>query len=58
MTWSSWSLRGGQCVNFGSFDLYKQRFMETAEFFRPRFEDAVKVGSAMIQAIMEDAREE
>jgi len=47
-----------QCVNFGSFELYKQRFMETAEFFRPRFEDAVKVGSAMIQAIMEDAREE
>lgn len=44
-----------QCVSFGNFELYRQRFMETAEFFRPRFEDAVKVGSAMIQAIMEDA---
>lgn len=46
-----------QCVSFGSFELYKQRFMETAKFFQPRFDDAVKVGSAMIQAIMEDARE-
>jgi len=43
------------CVSFGNFDLYRQRFMETAEFFKPRFEDAVKAGSAMIQAIMEDS---
>ena len=46
-----------QCVSFGNFELYRQRFMETAEFFRPRFEEAVRVGSAMIQAIMEDVRE-
>ena len=44
-----------QCVSFGSFELYKQRFLETAKFFEPRFDDAVKVGSAMIQAIMEEA---
>jgi len=46
-----------QCVSFGSFELYKKRFLQTAEFFKPRFEDAAKVGSLMIQAIMEDARE-
>jgi len=46
-----------QCVSFGNFELYRQRFMETSEFFRPRFEDADKVGSAMIQAIMEDVRQ-
>ncbi|KAI0345057.1 Prephenate dehydrogenase [Trametopsis cervina] len=42
-----------QCISFGSFDLYKTRFMETSSFFQSRFEEATKVGSAMIQAIME-----
>lgn len=45
-----------QCVSFGNFDLYKDRFERTAEFFKPRFEDATKVGSAMIQAIMESSK--
>jgi prephenate dehydrogenase (NADP+) len=39
------AVRGwSQCVSFGCFELYRQRFMQTAEFFRSRFEDAVKVG--------------
>ncbi|TFY63152.1 hypothetical protein EVJ58_g3403 [Rhodofomes roseus] len=42
-----------QCISFGSFELYQRRFMETAEFFEPRFEDAQKVGTAMLQAILE-----
>ncbi|KAL4244874.1 Prephenate dehydrogenase [NADP(+)] [Abortiporus biennis] len=42
-----------QCISFGSFELYKNRFSSTADFFQPRFEDATKLGSAMIQAIME-----
>lgn len=33
-----------QCVRYGSFEWYKHRFTETANFFRPRFEDASKVG--------------
>jgi len=45
-----------QCVSFGSFDLYKKRFLQTGEFFESRFEDAAKVGSSMIQAVMADAR--
>ena len=44
-----------QCISFGSFELYKDRFLSTAKFFQPRFEDATKVGSAMIQAIMESS---
>ena len=44
-----------QCVSFGSFELYRQRFMHTAAFFESRFEEANKVGSAMIQALMESS---
>ncbi|KAI0748429.1 Prephenate dehydrogenase [Daedaleopsis nitida] len=42
-----------QCISFGNFELYKQRFMHTAGFFESRFEEATKVGSAMIQALMD-----
>ncbi|PIL24357.1 hypothetical protein GSI_14110 [Ganoderma sinense ZZ0214-1] len=42
-----------QCISFGSFELYKQRFMHTSSFFEPRFEEATKVGAAMIQALMD-----
>ena len=42
-----------QCVRFGNFELYKQRFMHTSAFFESRFEEATKVGSAMIQALMD-----
>jgi prephenate dehydrogenase (NADP+) len=41
-------------VRFGSFELYKERFGETVEFSRPRFEEAGRVGSAMIHAIVEE----
>ncbi|KAF9244193.1 hypothetical protein BU15DRAFT_42171 [Melanogaster broomeanus] len=42
-----------QCVAFGDFELYKDRFMQTATFFEPRFEEANKIGGAMIKAILE-----
>jgi prephenate dehydrogenase (NADP+) len=44
-----------QCVSFGNFDLYRRRFDETAAFFHSRFEEAIKVGGAMIQAIMDSS---
>lgn len=44
-----------QCISFGSFELYKERFTQTSSFFQPRFEEATKVGSAMIQAIMDSS---
>ncbi|KAG6896543.1 hypothetical protein C0992_007539 [Termitomyces sp. T32_za158] len=42
-----------QCVSFGNFDLYQKRFEETRLFFEGRFEEANKLGSEMIKAIME-----
>jgi prephenate dehydrogenase (NADP+) len=46
-----------QCVSFGSFDLYRTRFQETATFFEPRFEEAGRVGSEMLKAIMDSSTE-
>jgi prephenate dehydrogenase (NADP+) len=44
-----------KCVSHGSFNLYKRRFQETAEFFDSRFEEATKVGTAMIKTIMDSS---
>ncbi|KAI0267399.1 prephenate dehydrogenase [Gloeopeniophorella convolvens] len=49
----SWS----QCVSFGNFELYKQRFEETAAFFESRYEEAGKVGSEMLKVIMDSSTE-
>ena len=46
-----------QCVSFGSFDLYRTRFQETATFFEPRFEEAWRVGSEMLKVIMDSSTE-
>jgi prephenate dehydrogenase (NADP+) len=42
-----------RCVSYGNFELYQRRFSETAGFFESRFEEATKVGAAMIETIME-----
>ena len=42
-----------QCVRFGNFEDYKRRFEETRQFFEPRFEEAGRLGSEMIKAVME-----
>ena len=42
-----------RCVSYGSFGLYERRFSETANFFESRFEEATKVGTAMIKTIMD-----
>jgi prephenate dehydrogenase (NADP+) len=42
-----------QCVSFGNFDLYRQRFEETAKFFESRFEEANRVGSEMLRVLMD-----
>ncbi|KAN0088958.1 hypothetical protein V8E55_006015 [Tylopilus felleus] len=42
-----------RCVAFGDFELYKDRFTQTASFFESRFEEANKIGGAMIKAIVE-----
>lgn len=42
-----------QCVSFGNFEVYRRRFDETRSFFEQRFEEAGKLGSEMIKAVME-----
>lgn len=44
-----------RCVSYGNFDAYKRRFLETASFFETRFEEATKVGTAMIKTIMDSS---
>ncbi|KAJ9109742.1 hypothetical protein QFC19_001972 [Naganishia cerealis] len=44
-----------QCVSFGSFDLYRSRFEETASFFAPRFQEATVIGGKMIKTILDES---
>jgi hypothetical protein len=41
------------CVSFGNFDSYKERFEEIQQHFEPRFPDAVRLGNEMIKTILE-----
>ncbi|KIY71821.1 prephenate dehydrogenase [Cylindrobasidium torrendii FP15055 ss-10] len=43
-----------QCVQFGSFDVYKKRFDGTRAFFEGRFEESGRLGSEMIKTVMEN----
>ncbi|TAQ85066.1 hypothetical protein B7494_g6632 [Chlorociboria aeruginascens] len=40
------------CVTFGNFESYRDRFKSTQKFFEPRFEEATKVGNDMIKTIL------
>jgi len=44
-----------ECVQFGSFELYRRRFETTAQFFSPRFAEAQTLSTKMIEAILEEA---
>ncbi|RFU24030.1 hypothetical protein B7463_g12306, partial [Scytalidium lignicola] len=44
------------CVTFGDFESYKDRFQSTQKFFEPRFADATKVGNEMMKTILENIR--
>ncbi|KAL0577506.1 prephenate dehydrogenase (NADP(+)) [Marasmius crinis-equi] len=46
-----------QCVDFGSFEVYRLRFTETREFFESRFAEAGVLGSKMIKAVMDSEME-
>ncbi|PVH81707.1 Prephenate dehydrogenase [Cadophora sp. DSE1049] len=45
-----------ECVAFGDFEGYRDRFQSTQKFFEPRFADATKVGNEMIKTILENTR--
>ena len=41
------------CVTFGSFDSYQDRFERIQTYFSPRFPEATRIGNEMIKAILE-----
>lgn len=41
------------CVRYGNFDSYRQRFEETASFFEPRFEESRRANAAMFKMLAE-----
>jgi prephenate dehydrogenase (NADP+) len=41
------------CVTFGAFDAYRDRFETIQKYFAPRFPEAVRLGNEMIKTIME-----
>lgn len=44
------------CVTFGDFESYKDRFLSTQKFFEKRFPEATKVGNEMIKTILENTK--
>jgi len=42
-----------QCISHGDFKLYQARFQQTAEFFKPRIEEAKSKGNAMMKYILD-----
>ncbi|MBW0495865.1 hypothetical protein O181_035580 [Austropuccinia psidii MF-1] len=42
-----------QCIGYGDFQLYRRRFEETSEFFKPRFQEVRAKGDAMIKHILQ-----
>ncbi|KAI5296162.1 prephenate dehydrogenase (NADP(+)) [Ascosphaera acerosa] len=40
------------CVSFGDFDSYRDRFEQIQSYFAPRFPDAVKLGNEMVKTIL------
>lgn len=44
------------CVTFGDFESYKDRFQSTQKFFEPRFADATRVGNEMMKTILQNMK--
>ncbi|CAF9919093.1 MAG: prephenate dehydrogenase (NADP(+)) [Heterodermia speciosa] len=42
-----------ECVSFGDFQSYRDRFERIQEYFKPRFPEATRVGNEMINVIFE-----
>ncbi|KAL8785287.1 MAG: hypothetical protein Q9195_008706 [Heterodermia aff. obscurata] len=42
-----------ECVSFGDFQSYRDRFERIQEYFQPRFPEATRVGNEMIKVIFE-----
>lgn len=47
-----------ECVTLGHFETWEKRFVDTQEFFEPRFEEAKTVGNQMIKKVLESLQDE
>ena len=45
-----------ECISFGSFPWYRDRFDSTAAWFEPRFEESKAQAAAMIKEILAESR--
>lgn len=45
-----------QCVSFGDFEAYRRRFENTAEWFKPRFEESSKRGAMMLKELLKNEK--
>lgn len=41
------------CVSFGDFESYRDRFERIAQYFAPQFPEAAKLGNEMMKTILE-----
>jgi len=48
-TVQAWS----DCVSFGDFESYRDRFERIASYFAPRFPEASQLGNEMMKTILE-----
>jgi len=46
------------CVSFGDFESYRDRFERIQQYFAPRFADAVSLGNEMMKTILEKTSNE
>lgn len=46
------------CVSFGDFSSYRDRFEKIQTYFAPRFPEAIRVGNQMIKTILEKTEKE
>lgn len=49
ITLQAWS----DCVSFGDFESYRDRFERIASYFAPRFPEAATLGNEMMKTILE-----
>ena len=48
------SIKGwSDCVSFGNFSSYQDRFERIQTYFAPRFPEAIRMGNEMIKTILE-----
>lgn len=48
-----WLQAWSDCVSFGDFESYRDRFERIQRYFAPRFPEAVRIGNEMMKTILE-----